>query len=51
LINRYFIYVFVFDRYEKHLTSAKISGIRKGALNGILMGALWFIIFCTYALV
>jgi len=28
-----------------------MSGIRKGALNGSLMGAIWFLIFCTYALV
>ncbi|CAM2704626.1 unnamed protein product [Rotaria socialis] len=37
-------------RYEKHLRSAKISGIRKGGLNGILMGIVWSMIFCTYAL-
>ncbi|CAF3684176.1 unnamed protein product, partial [Rotaria socialis] len=37
-------------RYEKHLQSAKISGIRKGGLNGGLMGAIWFLVFCTYAL-
>ncbi|CAF1942165.1 unnamed protein product [Rotaria magnacalcarata] len=37
-------------RYEKYLRSAKISGIRKGALNGALMGAIWFLVFCTYAL-
>lgn len=42
---------FCFDRYEKHLRSAKISGIRKGAFNGALMGAIWFLIFCIYALV
>ncbi|CAF2118380.1 unnamed protein product, partial [Rotaria magnacalcarata] len=37
-------------RYEKHLRSAKISGIRKGGLNGVLMGIVWCMIFCTYAL-
>ncbi|CAF1309030.1 unnamed protein product, partial [Rotaria sordida] len=37
-------------RYEKHLRSAKISGIRKGALNGILMGGIWLIVCCAYAL-
>ena len=43
--------VWRFNRYEKHLKSAKISGIRKGAFNGMLMGVIWFIVFCTYALV
>ena len=38
-------------RYEKHLRSAKISGIRKGGLNGMLMGMVWLVIFCIYALV
>ena len=37
--------------YETHLKTAKMSGIRKGALNGILMGAIWFFLFCTYSLV
>ena len=37
--------------YETHLQSAKMKGIRKGALNGILMGAIWFFLFCTYSLV
>jgi hypothetical protein len=39
------------NRYEQHLRAAKISGIRKGALNGILMGTIWFFMFCTYGLV
>lgn len=43
--------IFFFHRYEKHLASAKSSGIRKGGLNGVLMGTVWFLIFCTYALV
>ncbi|CAF3161370.1 unnamed protein product [Rotaria sp. Silwood2] len=38
------------NRYEKHLSSARISGIRKGGLNGLLMGAVWLLVFCTYAL-
>ncbi|CAF3981501.1 unnamed protein product [Rotaria sordida] len=37
-------------RYEEHLRSAKLSGIRKGGLNGILMGIVWLLIFCVYAL-
>ncbi|CAF3508552.1 unnamed protein product [Rotaria sp. Silwood1] len=37
-------------RYEKHLRSAKLSGIRKGGLNGMLMGGIFCLIFCTYAL-
>ena len=38
-------------RYQKYLRSAKISGIRKGGLNGVLMGIIWFFVFCVYALV
>ncbi|CAF2579229.1 unnamed protein product [Rotaria sp. Silwood2] len=30
--------------------SAKISGIRKGGFNGILIGVVWLLMFCTYAL-
>ncbi|CAF3730281.1 unnamed protein product [Rotaria sordida] len=37
-------------RYVKHLRSVKLSGIRKGELNGALMSAIFFFIFCTYTL-
>ncbi|CAF1283418.1 unnamed protein product, partial [Rotaria sordida] len=36
--------------YVKHLRSVKLSGIRKGELNGALMSAIFFFIFCTYTL-
>jgi hypothetical protein len=37
-------------RYEKHLSDAKTSGIRKGMINGFTMGFLWLIVDCCYAL-
>jgi hypothetical protein len=42
---------FSFNRYGIHLKSAKKSGIRKGAVNGILMGTIFCLLFSTYALV
>ncbi|CAF1371385.1 unnamed protein product, partial [Rotaria sordida] len=38
------------NRYAIHLKSAKKNGIRKGAINGILMGTIFLFLFCTYAL-
>lgn len=38
-------------RYGEQLRSARSTGIRKGASNGILMGLVWLLIFCVYALV
>ena len=43
------VYRFYF-RYEKHLDDAKKHGIKKGAINGITMGTVWFLIYCAYAL-
>ncbi|CAF0836926.1 unnamed protein product [Adineta ricciae] len=37
-------------RYEQHLRAAKIRGIRKGVFNGVLMGTIFCLMFCTYAL-
>jgi len=42
--------IFVLYRYEKHLGQAKTSGIKKGAMTGLTMGTMWFIIYCEYAL-
>jgi ATP-binding cassette, subfamily B (MDR/TAP), member 1 len=38
------------DRYVKNLDDAKFYGIKKGFLNGLLMGFLWLSIFGAYAL-
>lgn len=38
------------SRYEKHLSEARKSGIKKGAVVGMTMGALWFVVYCEYAL-
>lgn len=38
-------------RYEEQLEAAKSTGVRKGASNGILLGLVWFLVFCTYSLV
>ncbi|CAF3763845.1 unnamed protein product [Rotaria socialis] len=37
-------------RYEKHLEDAKKNGIKKGAINGITIGTVWFLIYGAYAL-
>ncbi|CAF4425289.1 unnamed protein product, partial [Rotaria magnacalcarata] len=37
-------------RYEQHLEDAKKSGIKKGAINGITIGTVWFLIYGAYAL-
>lgn len=37
------------DRYVKNLDEAKYFGIKKGFLNGVLMGFLWLTIFGAYA--
>ena len=38
------------QRYENKLEDAKKFGIKKGFFNGSLIGFLWLVIFCTYAL-
>ncbi len=38
-------------RYERHLRTVKISGIRKGAITGVFMGFMSFIVYSAYALV
>ena len=40
-----------FVRYEIELRAAKKSGIRKGAVNGMLIGIIFCLMFSTYALV
>nr|QUF59436.1 ATP-binding cassette transporter Abcb1-3 [Brachionus angularis] len=37
-------------RYEDKLDEAKIIGIKKGFVNGIMMGSLWLVINSSYAL-
>nr|QNH67866.1 ATP-binding cassette transporter subfamily B member 1 X2 [Brachionus rotundiformis] len=37
-------------RYEKKLDEAKKLGIRKATINGLLMGFIWIVINCAYAL-
>ncbi|CAF4892140.1 unnamed protein product [Rotaria sp. Silwood1] len=37
-------------RYEQHLDEAKRNGIKKGVINGVTLGSVWCIIFCSYAL-
>ncbi|CAF0903516.1 unnamed protein product [Adineta steineri] len=37
-------------RYKQYLNEAKERGIRKGAANGLSLGVLWFIFYCSYAL-
>ena len=43
--------VVLFVRYEIELRAAKKSGIRKGAINGLLVGVIFCLMFSTYALV
>jgi hypothetical protein len=54
LINKIHIIVdkifFLLYRYEKHLGEAKRNGIKKGAMNGLTIGSVWFLIYCAYAL-
>ncbi|CAF1240166.1 unnamed protein product [Rotaria sordida] len=38
------------ERYERHLRTVKMNGIRKGAITGAFLGFLFLIIFCAYAL-
>ena len=38
-----------FYRYDQHLSKAQKTGIQKGAIAGICLGFIRFIIFCTYA--
>lgn len=42
--------MFCIYRYEGFLGDAKKSGIKKGAVNGVTMGMVWFLIYCAYAL-
>ena len=37
-------------RYEDRLDDAKKFGIKKAMVNGALLGVLWLVINCTYAL-
>ena len=37
------------ERYVKNLDDAKYYGIKKGFLNGVLMGFLWLAILCAYS--
>ncbi|XP_021367207.1 multidrug resistance protein 1-like isoform X1 [Mizuhopecten yessoensis] len=39
-----------FIRYDKNLEHAKQIGIKKGVTSGLSMGAIWFIMMCSYAL-
>jgi len=38
-------------RYEVELSAAKKSGVRKGTVNGSLLGVIFFLMFEVYALV
>ncbi|CAF1425636.1 unnamed protein product [Adineta ricciae] len=38
------------QRYEKFLDCAKTRNIQKGIINGIMVGMIWFIVYCCYAL-
>ena len=46
-------YVFIrfLYRYEQHLRTVKMNGIRKGAITGVFLGFLFLVIFCAYGLV
>jgi hypothetical protein len=37
-------------RYEKHIESARKQGIKKGAVTGIIIGSMYFILFGSHAL-
>jgi ATP-binding cassette subfamily B (MDR/TAP) protein 1 len=37
-------------RYESRLEEARLFGIKKSIANGILLGSLWLVINCAYAL-
>jgi hypothetical protein len=39
-----------YKRYESQLDEAKIFGIKKSVANGFMMGFLWLVINCAYAL-
>ncbi|CAF1466644.1 unnamed protein product [Adineta ricciae] len=38
------------QRYEKFLDCAKTRNIQKSIINGIMIGMIWFIVYCCYAL-
>jgi len=49
------IFIIVFKlshelRYEKHIESARKKAVRKGAVNSVLTGFIYIILFCSYAL-
>lgn len=44
-------YVFVLLRYEVELSAARKTGVRKGIVNGSLLGVIFFLMFEVYALV
>ncbi|CAF2677139.1 unnamed protein product [Rotaria sp. Silwood2] len=37
-------------RYDQHLDEAKRNGIKRGGINGTLMGLVWCVVYCSYAL-
>lgn len=41
---------FLLLRYEKHLSVAQRYGIKRGAMVGLTMGIVWFVIYNMYAL-
>ena len=41
---------YVVVRYEERLGDAQVYGIKKAVYGGGSMGAVWFIIYCVYAL-
>ena len=40
----------ILSRYEKKLDLAKSYGIKKGFINGLMMGFLWLVMNLAYAL-
>ena len=38
------------SRYEKNLEDARMFGIKRGFINGAMLGFLWLVINCAYAL-
>lgn len=39
-----------FERYEKHLETAKNNNIRKNLFSGLSNGVMWFFVFASYGL-
>ena len=38
------------DRYGEHLVDARDFGIKKGTINGLSMGVVFCVMFCSYGL-